>query len=1301
MLRAQNIYPRSWLSVFKWLHLPLAILSFQTLYAQLVATNTTLTVTSTNFVATFQGADLSALTNSLTGESYLNPLLSAQLLNLNVMNPTGQGLTLSNWVVATDPSSQQPMATLNFTDGTRNGTFQVSIDPQTREMVIHLSGSSQTPGVESLEWGIEGIDLSSGGRVVLPSQGGNYVDLNHFSTVDIQYPTSWAAEAALFQASQGGFLVYSTDSTFQFKDLYLNTDGNSTVDLQLSTEAVPPWPSATAVQSIEWRLTTFSGDWRAGATIYQTWSQSTWPVVSTASTVPWVRNMNFEISIDDPPTDTSEIDTIATLVDPTKTLLHLVNWTTSAAATNFPDYTPNPSLQAFVDHAHSLGFHVSLYTSSIAVDPSNSAYGQVQQFQMKTPDTLQPVGWEWSSPPGTPQREAYINPASSAWRNLFLNAIAPVIAAVGPDVIFLDEVPGFVNDGNGLIEGMNSEQGLVQMHKDLLARFPNVVFGTEGMTDVSLPYCLTAERWLGSYWQTLPAHPVTTFLEGGQITFHGHLSTPNPNLGGFLLYEEQYEAQGVLPLMHSPEFIQSVGQIAIARILQQVHDWQLHNYAPDWSGNWSSVIFRYVGSDGAIASLSDDGTLTTLSGTDGIIYQRARNVTQVQTSRYIDQWPAFDDTNLYGLDPTLEYWLDVEPRPTDLAHVTSLPAGVKLGLNTKITSASASISLVPTNNPSFNFFQNFPEASLGFTQNGQDFPLGSQPYIPASVGQTVVGGVSRQGIIENPPGPGAQLFIDYIVPLPSASSVTFQFSVGIADSSPRTAPIIFGVGIDGQVIWNLSVMKGSWENAVVDITKWAGQTVHLRLLTDGGTTGGIYGWAWWSSLQIAANVPPSSVTLSLALPPDTNVTAFTGSGSYKSSGQTATVTGTTVPGGFVAFLQPGALLTDGQSLIGLPSVQYFAQVGEIPIAQGSFVPPAVGTGSSGGVTESGVLITYPNTIGRSILGWTVQLPGDNPSQLSFSVGLQDGLPALAPVAFSVLVNGTAMWSYSTVTFGWTNGSVNLAAFQGQNVLIELVTDVGNGGFYVDTLWSGLSFTLAPKGGPGTPQVAAIVNGASYANGPMSPGEIVVLFGGGMGPTQLSGATLTAENTFATTVTGTQVFFDGIPAPLIYVSSNQIAAVVPYEVGDAVTQVQVNYQGSVSTPFAVPIATTTPALFSGDATGAGQAAALNQDLSLNSATNPAAAGSIIILYATGAGFVNPGGIDGTLAQKPLPTPLQSVSVQIGGINATVNYAGLAPGLIEGLLQVNATIPASLTSGAQPVVLAIGPASTRQTITIAVK
>ena len=184
---------------------------------------------------------------------------------------------------------------------------------------------------------------------------------------------------------------------------------------------------------------------------------------------------------------------------------------------------------------------------------------------------------------------------------------------------------------------------------------------------------------------------------------------------------------------------------------------------------------------------------------------------------------------------------------------------------------------------------------------------------------------------------------------------------------------------------------------------------------------------------------------------------------------------------------------------------------------------------------------------------------------------------------------------------------------------------------------------------------------------------------------------------------TQVFFDNVPAPMIFAVSGQIGAVVPYSVaGRPSTQVLVAYRGQVTNVITLPVAETAPALFTLSSTGRGQGAILNQNGGVNSRSNPADRGSFVALYATGEGQTDPPGVDGQLAIDTLPKPRQDVSVKIGGLDAEVVYAGAAPSLVAGAMQVNVQVPQGSNPGdAVPIVLAVGRTVSQPGVTIAVR
>jgi len=219
--------------------------------------------------------------------------------------------------------------------------------------------------------------------------------------------------------------------------------------------------------------------------------------------------------------------------------------------------------------------------------------------------------------------------------------------------------------------------------------------------------------------------------------------------------------------------------------------------------------------------------------------------------------------------------------------------------------------------------------------------------------------------------------------------------------------------------------------------------------------------------------------------------------------------------------------------------------------------------------------------------------------------------------------------------------------------------------------------------------SAVTNAASNLTGAIAPGEVVVLYGSGLGPDSLATYQL-ANGDVPTSVGGTSVYFNGTAGPVLYASSTQVAAIVPFELTGTSAQVYVSYQGLTSAPLSVSVAPVAPALFTANDSGTGQAAAVNQNGTYNNAANPASSGQYVSLYATGFGQTDPPGLDGAFTEAPpagvLPLPvLQPITVTIGGKPASINYAGGAPGIVQGVMQVNAQIPSGLPVGNAAVVV----------------
>jgi len=241
------------------------------------------------------------------------------------------------------------------------------------------------------------------------------------------------------------------------------------------------------------------------------------------------------------------------------------------------------------------------------------------------------------------------------------------------------------------------------------------------------------------------------------------------------------------------------------------------------------------------------------------------------------------------------------------------------------------------------------------------------------------------------------------------------------------------------------------------------------------------------------------------------------------------------------------------------------------------------------------------------------------------------------------------------------------------------------------LTSVLLFLAATGVAVAQPTVGGIVNGASFVPGQaIAPGSLFSIFG-----TSLAAAPAGADTIpLSTTLGGVTVkFVSGsttVDAPLLFLQSNQINAVVPWNLVPGEATVTVT-DGSVSSaPASVTIGAFSPAVF---AIGT-MAAVQNVDGSLaqpagsisGRTTHPAAIGDVVIIYATGLGPVattpaegdTPGGTVNTL-HKPF--------VAIGGISAEIQFSGLSPQFV-GVYQLNVVIPNVAPGDTVPVQLALG-------------
>jgi uncharacterized protein (TIGR03437 family) len=208
----------------------------------------------------------------------------------------------------------------------------------------------------------------------------------------------------------------------------------------------------------------------------------------------------------------------------------------------------------------------------------------------------------------------------------------------------------------------------------------------------------------------------------------------------------------------------------------------------------------------------------------------------------------------------------------------------------------------------------------------------------------------------------------------------------------------------------------------------------------------------------------------------------------------------------------------------------------------------------------------------------------------------------------------------------------------------------------------------------------VLNGATLNSQSqvVAAGEVVSLAGNGIGPaTGVAYQGLPVPRTLG----GVQVFFDGIQAPLLYAQSNQVNAIVPVEMnGQPSASVTLQYQNTTFGPFTQQLSAFDPGIFRWNPGTSSQAAAINQDGSINGTAHGAPAGSIVSVWGTGLGPLTTPCSDGDPNIDAADYLASGYATVINGSNSvSVLYSGGAPLLLCGVMQLNIEIPAGTPSG----------------------
>lgn len=291
--------------------------------------------------------------------------------------------------------------------------------------------------------------------------------------------------------------------------------------------------------------------------------------------------------------------------------------------------------------------------------------------------------------------------------------------------------------------------------------------------------------------------------------------------------------------------------------------------------------------------------------------------------------------------------------------------------------------------------------------------------------------------------------------------------------------------------------------------------------------------------------------------------------------------------------------------------------------------------------------------------------------------------------------GGGVWAGNWIpTTPQSQVTVSVAALeeQGNSVLAGLATP--------------LTGTVQSAASSDAPAPTTALNSANLVGDlQISPGSWVTILGN-----RLASGTQSASGPFPDGLIGTEVLIGATSLPLNYVGGSQVNALLPYSLTPNTTvPLLVQRSGTVSAPINITLADLGPAIFSTNGEGTGQGAVLVANSGVVAApvgtfpgSQPVQRNDFLAIFCTGLGTVTNTPASGAPAPAvaPFATTIATPVVTIGGVQATVTYSGLAPGLV-GLYQVNAQVPGSTPTGsAVDLTISVG-SLTSNTVTVAVQ
>ncbi len=926
------------------------------------------------------------------------------------------------------------------------GTWaQTTVTSEADEIVVRQEAVSPQQNLWGVEWSVAGIPLDR--NIIVPGHSGvRLTEATPGRQFTFEYPMTWEAQLAIVEGVGSGFYVWAQDPETQFKRLIVERR-RSGWRLRFVAMAYAPFEESSRLVAPEWRLGVYEGDWRVPARRYRDWMLRTFDPTPVEQQHPsWVKDMRCLVVIK---LDLEMLEQLGKMLDPAQTLLYVPGWRTPGYDRDYPNYSDvYPELKPFIDRAHELGFKVMLHVNYFGVDPLNALYEQFEPYQVRSPWAPHEKEW-WLWTRATPEiKFAYINPACSAWRDLFTECMVRLCESSGADALHLDQTLCIYNDYNGRIEGMTMAEGNIALHRQLREALPEVALSGEGLNEITCAHEAFAQRHVwglqhveGTWNRALleAAHPISSYLFRPYTVITGYLGCAPPASGQlYAAWNEAYEHWGVIPTLKLLNNTLDHPNGFMRQFQEEVAFWFEARPEIALEGPWpDTVAFPYRAADGKEVLRTTDHRLL-LEGRE--ISRTISGVNATALPGSIPGWQTYDATRLFGLSPDAWYPYFDEPRDLSRPHLSALPDDYR----------PESLVL---------------EERLGILRTVQRGALFAD--IPALLGQAERGsrlaGSGERPFENEGPSPDGAFFephgdILHIHPpwkdgigaayarfdlsLPDSGSLYFesaaamdQNTVGLSDGATFTVR----AESQGETLEETVHTAGDTPVPLqLELTPFAGRTITLELAVDPGPENDpSYDWARWHAPRIMHRLLGRG-TIEVAGAPEYTHAAAGGKVVPVRSGPAGLAVEVPLPGAIYFIDQAPAAVNLPLDLAAAPFTTAFLDTLGHRLEAPPHATARPGEGQVEGQLVQGLFVHPPND-GMTVLVYSVLLP---PAAATFeaSAGLRDGADHSDGAECMVEINGQQVASARVAPGeGLRALHADLSPWAGQPAVIALIT----------------------------------------------------------------------------------------------------------------------------------------------------------------------------------------------------------------------------------------------------------------------